>query len=755
MGKDFRYIGKNAPRIDARAIVTGAAEYSNDVFMHGMLYGFIKMSPHPNALIKKIDTSKAEALPGVRAVMTYENAYPWITGMPPQKKLLDQHVRFVGDPVALIAATSLRIAKEASDLIEIEYEVLPAVFDMEEALKDDAPQLYEQFPHNIIERGCPPFGPNALQEIVMGDTAKGFSECAVVAEGTSRYETISNPLPAESPGILCWWENPHQCTMKGCFQSPNIQKMIMQFAIPDTDVRVISTSVGGSFGSKNTIPMEGLYSAALAKASGAPVKLILSKEAHLDTFMLRLGSRLTAKIGLKADGTVHAFEGTWLVDSGVHSDFGQGQIANGLGRAMLMLNKCRNWNYQPYLVATNRCRSGGIRGFGGQESYASLVPVLSMAMAKIDLDPVEFFKKNMCDINGGYYWVEGNWWENHFLGYSKVMDNAAEHFGWKDKFKGWLKPYKKIGSKQYGAGCCVHGSADCGMLFGEAFVKIDGFGNANVNVAIAEGGMGQRSAAVKMAAEILSLPLEKVTISVPDSQDNPWDWGLAGSRGTLVYGRMVGEAARDARAQLMGRAAEMLHCPPEALDTRDGVIFMKEKPEVALPWIAVLGPMNTIIGHGTFEVDHSKPCFMISFVEVEADTDTGDVRLVRIVEGTDVGQVIEPYALKMQLEGGLGSCGSDTALDEEMVLDEKTGKFLTSNLVDFKWRTFPDLPEFETHIEETPNDLSAFGGIGVGEISGAPLPGAIIMAASNALGVQLMDYPLTPANILKALGKAR
>ena len=296
MGKEFRYVGKPTPRIDGRAIVTGSAEYANDIHVHGMLYGRIKMSPHPHAMITKIDTARALELPGVRAVLTYENCFDWITGMPAQKLILDRHVRFVGDPVALIAATSSRIAEEAADLIQVEYELLPAVYDLDEALADDAPQLYEQFPHNIIERGCPPFGPKALQEIVMGDVKKGFEECAVVVEGASRYETISNPLPAESPGLVAWWDGPSQCTMKGSFQSPNIQKMIMQLAMPGVTVRVISANVGGSFGSKNTVPMEGLYCAALAKATGRPVKLVLSKEAHLSTYMLRLGSRLTARI---------------------------------------------------------------------------------------------------------------------------------------------------------------------------------------------------------------------------------------------------------------------------------------------------------------------------------------------------------------------------------------------------------------------------------------------------------------------------
>ena len=459
-------------------------------------------------------------------------------------------MRFVGDPVALIAATSNRIAEEAAELIEVEYEVLPAVQGLDEAIADGAPQLYEQFPGNIIERGCPPFGPKALQELVIGDTKKGFEECSeCVVEGTSKYETISNPLPAESPGTRC---------LVGRTKPVQYERQLPEPQHPENDHadchaqcqcprhfcqcrRKLRKQKHGSHG--------GTDCAALAKASGRPVKLVISKEAHLSTYMLRLGSRLTTKVGLLADGTVHAYEGTWLVGSGVHSDFGQGQIANGLGRAMLLLNKCKHWNYQPHLVATNRCRSGGIRGFGGQESYASLIPILSMAMARMNLDPVDFFKKNMCDINGGYYWVEGQWWENHFLSYNDVMDHAAEHFGWKEKFPGWLKPYKTEGSKQYGVGCCVHGSADCGMLHGEAFVKIDGWGTANINVCIAESGMGQRSSVVKMAAEILNLPLDKVTISTPDSQDNPWDWGLAGSRGTLVYGRMVGDAARSARKQ--------------------------------------------------------------------------------------------------------------------------------------------------------------------------------------------------------------
>lgn len=752
--QEYRHIGKATPRLDARDIVSGRAKYAEDYTLPDMLHGRVLHSPYPHADIISIDVSKARALPGVKSVLTHETCPDWHTGMPSQKRVMSKKLTFVGDAVALVAALTPEIAAEALELIEVEYEVLPHVLDVSEAMKDDAPQFYPQFPNNVVERGCPPFGPNALQEIVMGDIEDGLAEADLVVEGAVNYETLTNPLPPESPAIIAWWDGPHALNVQGCCQSPNIQRMIAQLAIPDTTVRVVASAVGGAYGSKNTVPMEMLFAAALAKDAGRPVKVANSKEEHLATFLLRLGSRMKGKIGFKNDGTVTAVDVEWLVGSGCYSDFGNGQIANGCGRPMLLINKCKNWNFQPHLVITNRCRSGGIRGFGGQEACVSIISLLSLGMEKLGMDPVEFFKHNFNRLGEGYYWVDGKWWVNEGADYIHVIDKAAARFGWKDKWRGWLRPSRVEGNKAYGVGVSVHGSCDSGMANGEALVKLEGWGTATIHACIAESGMAQRTAAIKFVAEALNLPLEKVNITIPDTQCNPYDWGLSGSRGTYVMGKMLGDACAEAKAQLLAGAAEIFKVPVEMLETANGMISIKGHPEATMPWIAVLGPMGTITGKGEFHEDFSKPCFMSAFVEVEVDLDTGQVNVVKILEASDVGQVIDPVNCAMQLHGGIGSAGLDSALNEETVLDRDTGKMLNSNMVDFKWRTFPDLPEFDTLLEETPMNTGRFKAMGVGEVTGAPLPSAVMMAVNNAIGVRVPNYPLTPANVLKAMGKA-
>lgn len=757
MTQEYRYIGKATPRLEARDIVSGRARYADDYTLPDMLHGRVLRSPLAHALIKRIDTSAAQALPGVKAIVTHENCPEWITGMPAHKRVLDPHLTYVGDAVALVAALTPEIADEALSLIRVEYEELPHVLDVEEARAEGAAQIHPNFfKNNTVERGCMAFGPNALQEIVMGDIEDGMAESDFVVEGTVNYETISNPLPPESPSIICWWDGPHSLQVQGCCQSPHLERMIAQLAIPDTTVRVVSTAVGGSYGSKNTVPLEMLYAAAMAKQAGRPVKLTDNKEEHLSTFLLRLGSRMHAKVGFKNDGTVHALDAEWLVGSGSHSDFGNGQIANGCGRTMLLLNKCKHWNFQPHLIVANRCRSGGIRGFGGQEAYAALIPILTLGMEKLNMDPTEFFKKNFNELGDGFYWVEGKWWTNQIIDYKHVVDHGAEAFGWKDKWKGWLRPTAINGRKARGVGMSVHGSCDSGMAptRGEAFVKLEGWGSVTIISAIAESGMGQRSAAIKFVAESLNLPMEKVNIIPPDSQCSPYDWGLAGSRGTYAIGKMLGDACEEVKTKLLAGAAQIFNVPVEMLETKDGMISIIGHPEATMPWIAVLGPQGTIIGHGEFEEDFSKPCFMAAFVEVEVDLDTGMVELVRVLEATDAGQIIDPLNCAMQLHGGLGACGVDTAINEETVIDKKTGKMLNCNMIDFKWRTFPNLPVYDTVIDQTPMPTSRFKAIGVGEITGAPLPSAVMMAVNNAIGARVPNYPLTPANVLKAMGKA-
>jgi xanthine dehydrogenase molybdenum-binding subunit len=752
MAEEYRYIGKETPRKDAREIVTGKAQYIDDLKLPGMLYGRVLRSPYPHANIKHINKEKAEALSGVRAVLTYQDIPDWQWGIPKHIKVLDSKVRYVGDAVALVAADSPDIAETALDLIDVKYEPLPAVYDLQEATEPGKPELYAQYPNNTYPNGPLPYEPNILRGIVMGDVEKGFAEADFITEGTCGYETFPNPIPPEPPGVIATWETPDRLTIYTPSQSIAFNRFIGIPFIGMADMRAISTQCGGSYGTKNANMTPVGYAALLSKAAGKPVKIYYTKQEHFHAYSLRLGSRVHAKVGIKRDGTITAIAGEWLINTGSASESCPYQIAVGCGELQLNL-RCANWNLQTGLIFTNRSPSGIVRGYGGQELESSILPVISLAMEKAGLDPVEFFKKNVVKAGDGYFWREGNWWTYRGIDFTKAIDKGAEVFNWKDKWKGWGKPTAINGGKRWGVGVGVHSNADVGEDVSEAQVRLTPDSRTLLNCCVSESGPGQRSSLCKMVAEVLKLSPERVNISPPDTQVNPFEFGLMGSRGTFAVGSAVIAAAEDARRKLLELAAPQLGVTPEELDTKDGMVYIISRPEKGIPWRRVTGLYRSITGEGRFEADYSLCNFLMTFVEVEVDTETGKVELLNIVNATDVGQIISPMALEGQLHGALGAAGLDTAIFEETILDKNTGRMLNGNLIDYKWRTFVDMPRFQNVILETPFPSHRFGAVGVGEIATSPGPSAVLMAVYNAIGTRIMDYPLTPDKILKALGK--
>ncbi len=752
MANTYRYIGKAIPRKDATEIVTGGAEYLNDIKFPDLLYGKVLRSPHPHALIKKVDKSKALRLKGVKAVLTWEDVPDWKGGTPRYTRILDWKVRYVGDAVALVAATTEEIAKEALHLINVEYELLPAVFDMEEALKPSAPQLYDEFPGNVVTPGAPFFGPKSLKEVAMGDVEKGFQEADVIAEGIFGYENIPNPLPPEPPGAIALWEEPNKLTLRVSNQASYMDKITLFHVMGrKVEVRSIGGPCGGSFGSKFMSWQVQCYAALLSRATGKPVKLIFTKEEHLAAFTMRPASRMKARVGMKKDGTVTAISGTWLIDTGYYSMTTQSQVAVGCGEVQIAV-RCPNWNLKPVIVCTNRNASGIVRGFGGQELKCILIPILSLAMEKLGIDPFEFLKKNFVKPGDGYFWRDGIWYTYRGVDFTKAMDKGAELFGWKDKWKGWLKPTAVDGTKRRGVGVGVHGNADIGEDASEAYVRLHPDGTAVLFSCITEHGTGQRSNTIKMVAEVLQLPMENVSITPSDSLINPYEFGPAGSRGTYAIGSAVIAAAEDARGKLFELIAPMLQADPNDLETVDGVIFVKNNPEKRISWKA-MSIDRTVTGYGRFEPDYTLTNCMMSFVDVEIDTETGSVTLLRVVNTTDAGQIIDPPGLEGQMNGCLGSGGIDSALFEETILDRSTGHILNANMIDYKWRTFPQLPVINNVALETPFPSHRFHAVGVGEIATSPGPAAVLMAVSNAIGIWLHEYPGTPEKVLEALGK--
>ena len=751
---EYRYIGKAMPRRDAAEIVTGSARFLNDIKMVDMLYGKVLRSPHPHALIKSIDKSRAASLKGVKAVLTWEDVPDWRGGTPRLTRVLDRKVRYVGDAVALVAAANEETARDALRIIDVEYEVLPAVLDIEEALKPGAPQLYDEFPGNVVTPGVPFFGPKSLKDIIMGDVEKGFREADVITEGTFGYENIPNPLPPEQPGVIALWEEPDQATLWVSNQASYMDKVTL-FHVTNRTVRVrtIGGPCGGSYGSKFMSWQIQSYAILLSRATGKPVKLVMSKEEHLATFTLRPSSRITARVGMKRDGTLTAVAGTWLVDTGYYSMTTQSQVAVGCGELQIMA-RCPNWDLRNTIVCTNRNASGIVRGFGGQELKCAIIPLISLAMEKAGVDPFEFLKKNFVKPGEGYFWRDGLWYTYRGVDYTKAMEEGAARFGWKEKWKGWLRPSSVDGVKRRGIGVGVHGDADIGEDSSEAYVRLRPDGSGLLFSCVTEHGTGQRTNLLKMVAEVLQLPFDQVSITPADSLINPYEFGTAGSRGTYAIGSAVIAAAEDAKRKLFEILAPKLQAHPEDLDTADGFVFLKADPGKRIPWKA-MGVDRTCTGFGRFSPDNTLTNCMMTFVEVEVDTDTGKVTLIRVVNATDAGKIIDPPGLEGQLNGCLGSAGIDTAIFEETVLDRATGHMLNANMIDYKWRSFLELPPIDNVVRETPFDSHRFHAIGIGEVATSAGPSAVLMAVSNAIGMWVHEYPITPDRVLRVLGKVK
>ncbi len=752
MGDNYRYIGRAVQRRDAVDIVTGAAQFIDDLRFQNLLHGKVLRSPYAHARIKSIDRSRAKALPGVKAVLTWEDIPDWMGGTPRNVRVLDKKVRYVGDAVALVAASTPEIAQEALKLIDVEYEVLPAVLDIDSALKPGAPLVHDDCPNNIIPGGAIIFGPECLKGVVKGDVEKGFQEADVIAEGEFGYENIPSALPPESVGAVALWEEPNKVTIWSASQAPYMDKVTL-FHVFDrqVEIRSIGGHVGGSFGTKIMCWQVQSYAALLSRAARRPVKVMFTKEEHMACFTLRVGSRIRAKVGMKNDGSLTAVQGAWYVDTGYYSFTTQAEVAVGSGELMIMA-QCPNWDLKNYVVTTNRNASGSMRGFGGQELKCAFIPLLCLAMEKAGLDPFEVLKKNYVKPGGGYFWRDGQWYQYRGIDFSKAMDEGAKKFGWKEKWKGWLTPSSVNGTKRRGIGVGVHGNADVGEDTAEAYVQLNCNGMATIFLCAAEHGTGQTSNYIKMAAEVLQIPPERVSLSPADTLVTPFEFGPVGSRGTYAIGSAVINAAEDAKKKLFDLLAHRLDAEPEDLETADGAVFVKGTPERRIKWRA-MGSDRTALGYGRFKEDFTLCNCMMSFVEVEVDVETGKVDLLRVTLATDVGQIMDPLGLEGQLNGCLGSAGIDSAIFEETILNPTSGHILNANLIDYKWRTFAELPPIEQVVLETPMPSHRFHSVGVGEVATSPGPSAVLMAASNAIGAWLTTYPATPERVLAAMGK--
>lgn len=758
--KDLKYVGKESVRLMGPQIVTGKAKYTGDFKLPGMQYGKILRSPHPYAKILDIDTTEAKAMEGVSAVVTWKEIDPniYITnGFTPPKHhhIMDEYVRFIGDAVALVVAETEDLAVEAMGKIKVSYEVLKPVFTMKEAIAPGAPQLYPEFPGNIA-----PHKNNLDFEV--GDLEQGFAESDVIVEMDTAMESGQNPLPVEPPTIICTYEdNTYHFIASAAAPAYCHQNVASSLNVPYEQIRLTAPMVGGSFGSKlysgNVHCL--VFAAIMAKAAHCPVLFTYSKEEHFGVHQNRMSTTAHIKFGMKKDGMASAIQVSQLADAGVCASTQEFMLAVGTN-TLPILCKTDNKSYHADVVVTNHIPSGSFRGYGYMESTALISQVIFEACEKLGVDPVDYLEKNAMKKGERYHnaMAEPHPWQyNKTADWSQLVAKTAEAFRWKDRFKGWGVPtwVSPDGKKFRGVGVGAAGHSDTGGKPSNANVTLTGLGAVFLSTCMSEFGAGTRDVMLKIVAEELDMPLECIRISDADTAMTPPDFGSTGSRSTYCAGIVAKRACEDVKQKLYQLAHEKLGLPADDLGFGGGFVYRLSNPEEKYGLFPqLMGKVDGVTGCGRFEGVHNSTIYHLQFVEVEVDTEMGTFQILDHFGGSDAGVIVNPLPLKNQCQSFFA--GIDIACMEETVMDPNDYRVLNPSNIDYKTRTFNDVPHHDHIILESMKGVDndyPFGAVGVGEPLLAPGGPAIRMAIYNACGIKLNSYPYTPAKVLKALNE--
>ncbi len=768
-------IGDSVTRIDAHEKVIGSAKFADDLqFGPGLLYARIKRSPLPHAIIKRIDTSKASALPGVKAVVTGEE-YTGYLGLYIQDRHIfcRDRVRYVGDPVAGVAAVSEQIAEEALDLIEVEYEELPGVFDPEFGASPEAALLHPNMDkYEAVNFIFPEPGTNISNHfrIRKGDIEAAWSQCAAVVERVYRIPHVQH-VPIEPHVAVARVEENGKVTLWGSSQSPFAQRNLIAKAlgISQSDVQVVAPYVGGGFGSKAGVSMEALAVAIAMKVKGRPVKLRLTREEEFYTTFVRQGAVTHFKMGCDKDGKLLAMENRYYWDGGAYTEYGV-NMTRAAGYSCTGPYFVPNVKTDSYCVYTNHPVGGPMRGFGMPEMHAGLEQCIDELAAEIGMDKVEFRLLNC--IKGGDILVTGM--VMHPTGLSECLVKAARAINWGRKDPP-SAPHKKRGK---GIAIMWKAPAMPPNAGSSARVALAEDGTVTVSVGGQEIGQGSFTVAAQMAAAALGVPADWVRVATPvDTNSSPYEWQTVASRLTWSMGNAVAAAARDARQQILEMVAQAWNEDPEDLDIIDGkVISYKSEEAISLKNIVIYGiplPDNKgwvggpVLGRGNFMPTYvtgldaetgQGPRAVVHYtvgaqaVEIEVDTITGKVEVLRGVAAFDVGKAINPDMVKAQMEGGFVQ-GLSTALFESLMLED--GYLKNPSFVDYRIATSTDAPrDIQAIIVEVAQDDGPWGARGIGEHAMVPTIPAIANAIYDAIGIRVGAPPFTSEKVYLAMQDA-
>jgi CO/xanthine dehydrogenase Mo-binding subunit len=756
-------VGKSVARIDGDIKVTGKAQYITDLSRPGMLHAKILFSDRPHARIIHIDTSKAKELEGVRAVITAKEAPSILYGL----YVFDRYifaidkVRHIGEPVVAVAAVSKKIAEKALKLIEVEYEDLPAVLSLEDALKPDAPKVHPEvesyggiYPYIKYDNLC------MDARVSCGDVERGFAEADYIFEHVYKTNPI-HQASLEPHACLAEFDIDGQITVWTGTQQLSVchSELSRSLGLPQTKVRVIPAWLGGGFGGKLKTLHEQIC-VLLAKAAKAPVKLELTREEEFTATHPRAGFVIRMKTGVKKNGKIVAKEVDVLSDVGAYSDHALGMITHAITYAPGPYS-IPNCSARGRGVYTNNPDWGCMRGYGGLEIAWATEGQLDIIAKSIDMDPIELRRMNL--VKEGERYITTQAFGPVYIG--QTMDMALEASGYYEK-KGKMGPNRGIG--------LANSILNTGFLASSAFVRLNEDGTVTVITAVTDLGTGNLTALCQIAADTIGVPMERVGIAAQDSDVSPYDTGSIASRTVFDAGNAVRRAALDVREQVARIAARHLECEPEDLVIQNGLIYDVNQPGVtkSVSEIAFeatfLNANGPILGRGAIIInppyDHhvgegfsERPCGAFTFgthvVEVEVDPETGKVQVLNYTACHDVGKVIHPAGIEGQVEGGVVQ-GIGMGLYEEIIV--KDGKIQNPSFVDYRLPTALDTSfNIKSLFLEIPEEKGPFGAKGIGEPTMIPPPPALANAILDAIGVHVTETPITPERLFWAIQKQK
>ena len=753
---EYDVVGQPTPKKDGALKALGHAEYADDISMPGMLHGKLLRNPHPHARIVRIDTSRAEMLPGVRAVITGKE-FPGIKyGNLPQTRdylpLAIDTVRYIGEEVAAVAAIDEDTAEEALDLIEVEYELLPAVFDPEEAMRPGAPLLHDSAPSNIC----------AQVAFEFGNVDEAFFSASYIREDTFDTQPVKQGM-LEPHACIGLWDSTGKISLWSCKMSPYVvwRQLAMGLGVELANVRVVQTVVGGGFsgGKQEAMPMD-FCAVMLSKKTRRPVKIVHTMDEVLTIGHMRHPMKVWLRTGTDKDGRILAQHCKLIANGGAYSSIGG--FSMYLAGAMLNIPyRVPNIRYEGKRVYTNNGFCGALRGHTNTQICFARDSQLELIAADLSIDPIDIRHRNALQPGD----VTPNGFRIGTFAFDECIERVVELSGWRNK-RGKLAKYRGIG---FGSGSHISGARLMGHSASAAEIRLQEDGTVHLTTGSTDVGQGADTVLSMIAAEVLGVEVDAVRFARVDSDSTPVDPGTFGSRVTFFTGNAVKRAAEDARRQLAEIAAQRMKVGADDLVFRRGEIINRrdDRQRISLKEAIRWGAFQTgrlVISHGTYSASDEKIDFRTGYgnlspaynpsacaVEVEVDPETGQVKIVGFWGADDSGFPLNPLGVKGQVIGAtVMSFGH--ALYEGLIRID--GKVMNPSFRDYKMPLITDIPklaDFQHSNVVTWESEGPFGAKEAGQGAGTGVIAALANAIYDATGVRMQSLPMSPDRIRFAL----